>query len=1348
VLKLLLCTALVASAYAASPWDRPFSPDTRGILEAAKSPAAAEQGAVTLLLDRRYTVHAGGATDVTLRQVYRVDQKSAVDEWSSLEENYQPWYQQRPEIRARVISPDGSVHQLDPKTIAEEPVREYDSTIFSDSRTVRVPLPSVAPGAVVEYEVVIRDKTPLLDAGVVQHIRVPGHVPLVRFHASIHADPGVELRIASKLIPDGVIRRSSDRTGTQIECELGPLEPRKDYEANLPSDVAAYPYLSFSTGTSWQAVATRYQRIVDQRIQGADLKSLMDNVDVNGAPVVVAARLAAKLHAAVRYTGVEFGEASIMPNAPAEVLKRGYGDCKDKATLLVAMLRAAGLAADVALLDSGYGQDVDPDLPGMGRFDHAIVYVAANPPLWIDATANQTRVGWLPPVDQGRLALIANGTTTGLVKIPEAGSKDVWERNTIEVFVSEFGPGRIVETIEASGGSREQVLRGLHEGDAKKVRDTLESYVKQNFVAAKLGEFESMAPDDLSGPFHTKVEALRAAVSASTQDGAQVAANPWVMFSELPYALTSGDGSDDEEKPSAKDTPKLRRNDFVFPETPKIELHYRIHVPALFKPVSLPASEEINLGPVLYTRHFEFKDGVLDILYKLDVAKRRLTAAEFTSLRAALKKYTARQSEILNFVPETAECIAVGQHRKAIELLRQSLAKHPGDAMAHARYSRVLITAGMGSAALREARNATELDPTSGVAWQALAWAYQHDTFGRRMQGNWNYAESEKALRKAAELDPDDLVSRMDLAILLEHNQRGWRYAKDARLEEAIAAYRDIVKQPRGAGAAQNLAIALLWAGKPDEVKDELKKHNLQNSELLDVIKAIQEGPAQVVIATQSQQPDPRQRATYLGTVAATLMQLRKYEQAATIMRAAARAGNAPDLQARAELLSKVKPWEAALLKPSDPAYPAQRLLLEVTRQNLTREAIQPLLSRRIPGGSSDLSRGGDVLASARYEMRVVGMGEESMLDMIISMPDYSNEGDEAHGYRVRASVRGGGVMPPMYTIKEDDGYRFIAAGQDGLEGIGKLVLELVDQKAIKDAQWWLDKVAETVDARSDGTGRPAFVALWSGTTEQLRGPAAIRIAAASLIASSTKDDASVEVLQQARPKAPTALERAQVDKAICEGLAKSARWEDLVVAARRLGTLKTFSEESFRYLVKGLTGAGRWKELETEALKRAADNSRNMAAMRAVVTAKLRLGDTTGAMEWVRKITGSDAADEEEREFAAWSEMAAGKANAASLGALQKSQEKVSAKPAHQYVVAMMQAVLNMPEDAQQTLMQGLVREDYDGLGAAAWAAYGKICDQYGFPEDATEAYARARSVAAKNQDAAAQVLPLIPPK
>ena len=387
----------ISTLAAQQPWDTAFQPDAKRIIEAASGITAAEHPeAVVLLEEHRYTIHADGRVDSIARKVYRVEQQDAVEDWSSIEETYQPWYQQIPELKARVIAKDGTVRWLDSKTIADAPARQFDANIFSDERVLRAPLPGVEPGSIVELEVIIKDKSPLLDAGIARRVPVPNTVPTERFHILIDAEPGASVQISSKNIPESALRRTANGRQTRVECELKSLVPEKHFEWNLPPDISNFGYLGFSTGNSWQAIATRYAAIVEQRIQNADLKKILDGVDVTGKPVDVAARLAARLHKNVRYTGVEFGEAAIVPVRPEETIQRGYGDCKDKAALLVAMLRAVGLKASVALLDSGSGLDVDAALPGMGVFDHAIVYVDGNPPLWI----RRDRIGhsrWVSP---------------------------------------------------------------------------------------------------------------------------------------------------------------------------------------------------------------------------------------------------------------------------------------------------------------------------------------------------------------------------------------------------------------------------------------------------------------------------------------------------------------------------------------------------------------------------------------------------------------------------------------------------------------------------------------------------------------------------------------------------------------------------------------------------------------------------------------------------------------------------------------------------------------------------------------------------------------------------------------
>src|SRR5438874_13465351 len=108
------------------------------------------------------------------------------------------------------------------------------------------------------------------------------------------------------------------------------------------------------------ALACRgYAEIVDRQIAAADVREIAAAA-TRGATKreEIVDRLLARVEANVHYAGVEVSDGSIVPRLPTGVLKNKYVDCKDKATLLVALLRAAGLPAHVALLFAGHGFEV------------------------------------------------------------------------------------------------------------------------------------------------------------------------------------------------------------------------------------------------------------------------------------------------------------------------------------------------------------------------------------------------------------------------------------------------------------------------------------------------------------------------------------------------------------------------------------------------------------------------------------------------------------------------------------------------------------------------------------------------------------------------------------------------------------------------------------------------------------------------------------------------------------------------------------------------------------------------------------------------------------------------------
>src|SRR5262249_57126192 len=206
----------------------------------------------------------------------------------------------------------------------------------------------------------------------------------------------------TRLAPALQTRKEPSEGRVRLIFEQGPQPALDQPPSGLPDDVPRAPFLALTTGRSWAQVAAAYAKIVDDKIAPADVRGLAREITANATERNRRiARILARVHQDIRYTGVEFGEASIVPASPAETLKRRYGDCKDQATLLVALLRAAGIPAQVALLDTGPGGDVNPELPGLGIFDHAIVHVPANPPIWIDPTDDVARAGQLPMPEQG-----------------------------------------------------------------------------------------------------------------------------------------------------------------------------------------------------------------------------------------------------------------------------------------------------------------------------------------------------------------------------------------------------------------------------------------------------------------------------------------------------------------------------------------------------------------------------------------------------------------------------------------------------------------------------------------------------------------------------------------------------------------------------------------------------------------------------------------------------------------------------------------------------------------------------------------------------------------------------------
>jgi transglutaminase-like putative cysteine protease len=146
--------------------------------------------------------------------------------------------------------------------------------------------------------------------------------------------------------------------------------------------------------------------------------------------------------------------AGYRPHPAAEVLRNRYGDCKDKATLLVSLLRAIGEDGRLVLLQHGDPRFVDPDWP-CAEFNHAIAAIPADAdcPAWwsavdagklgkwviFDPTDTATPLGVLNSGDQAGFGLIVDSSAGTLVRLPVSDPDHSLVKHAIEATLDTQG---------------------------------------------------------------------------------------------------------------------------------------------------------------------------------------------------------------------------------------------------------------------------------------------------------------------------------------------------------------------------------------------------------------------------------------------------------------------------------------------------------------------------------------------------------------------------------------------------------------------------------------------------------------------------------------------------------------------------------------------------------------------------------------------------------------------------------------------------------------------------------------------------------------------------------------------
>jgi hypothetical protein len=325
----------------------------------------------------------------------------------------------------------------------------------------------------------------------------------------------------------------------------------------------------------------------------------------------------------IRYVAIELGIGGYQPHAARDIFGHRYGDCKDKATLVGAMLSEIGLESYYIIIHTERGA-VTPGLPPqIGIFNHAILAIklpdGLNDPSLV-AVVNDPKVGRIlifdptdemTPFGQLRGALQQN---YGLLVTPSGG--ELFELPKLPATLNETD--RVARLKLDGNGTLSGDVEETRKGDPATLHRRV--YQEASQQSDKIKPLETVLSHSMSTFQITK---------ATVGNPAQSSLPFFYHYSLVApnYAKTAGDlllvrprvmGIEQRETMEAKEP---RRYPVEFPGPWRDTDTFEIALPAGYEVDDLPppvnadysfasyhSKAEVNGSTLKYTRSFEIKE--------------------------------------------------------------------------------------------------------------------------------------------------------------------------------------------------------------------------------------------------------------------------------------------------------------------------------------------------------------------------------------------------------------------------------------------------------------------------------------------------------------------------------------------------------------------------------------------------------------------------------------------------------------------------------------------------------------------------------------------------------------------
>jgi tetratricopeptide (TPR) repeat protein len=538
----------------------------------------------------------------------RVQSDAGVKELGLIDLEYSADLEDLEVKKLEVRKPDGRVRDVSSDAQPDAPTAMTRAApMYTDQRSRQIPVKGLSVGDVIDEHVIWKGKKPLIPGQFVRAFNFNRQAIVLDANFEVRVPPGRKATLYS----GGVQPAERNEAGMHVyvwhdshtawtEDERKP-KPRTHAK---PPDVVLSSFADWASVGQWYSDLQSDRPIVTPAIQ-AKADELTKNAKTDDEKIRA---LYDYVSTNIRYIGISLGQGRFQPHTAKEVLENQYGDCKDKHTLLAALLKAQGFEAEPVLI--GTAVDPLPNVPAPTWFDHVVtVLPRGDKQLWMDTTPEVAPIGLLLSPLYSRKALVVRAAGhSSLVETAVQPDFPTFDRFIAEgtLDAAKTFKGKIDFTLR---GQTEVAFRTVFRAISRSQWEQVTQNISRamNF-AGTVRDVDASQSESLNEPFHLSYGYERKNVG-DTEDNSVPVIMPPLQFLY---------GENDDRPVDTISFGALGETDFVS----------RVRIPS-GKRIDPAPEVKLKTDFAEYAATYSFKDGTWSAQRTLTVLKREIPAARW-----------------------------------------------------------------------------------------------------------------------------------------------------------------------------------------------------------------------------------------------------------------------------------------------------------------------------------------------------------------------------------------------------------------------------------------------------------------------------------------------------------------------------------------------------------------------------------------------------------------------------------------------------------------------------------------------------------------------------------------------